>query len=113
MQNLTASSTVSWNDNAGTLEVYGNATISNNGGSNSASTNDSTIVAGDTYLNLPDYWGYHTYYYPTWFPSLQISEKSKIEQSFKIIQKLMEKKIIEELTVKKFIELVNEIASIL
>lgn len=38
---------------------------------------------------------------------------SKIEQAFKIVQKLMEAKTIKVDTVKAFIELVNEIAGII
>ena len=56
---------------------------------------------------------YH--YYPTWYPSYHyVTEKSKIEQAFKIIGKLMDKDIIEkDLTVKQFMKLVNEIAEII
>lgn len=55
---------------------------------------------------------YH--YYPTWYPTYHICEKSKIEQAFKIIGKLMEGKIIEkDLTVKQFMKLVNDIAEVL
>ena len=53
-------------------------------------------------------------YYNTWYPYGHICEKSKIEQAFKIIGKLMESKIIEkELTVKDFMKLVNDIANII
>jgi hypothetical protein len=56
---------------------------------------------------------YH--YYPQWYPSYHyVSEKSKIEQAFKIVGKLLEKDLIEkELTVKQFMKLVNEIAEII
>jgi len=52
-------------------------------------------------------------YVERWYPAYYIywtKEPSKIEQAFKIVQKLLEKKIIKHLTLKKFIELVNEIA---
>jgi len=56
---------------------------------------------------------YH--YYPQWYPSYHyVSERSKIEQAFKIVGKLLEKDLIEkELTVKQFMKLVNEIAEII
>jgi hypothetical protein len=55
---------------------------------------------------------YH--YYPQWYPSYHyVTEKSKVEQAFKIVGKLLEKELIEkELTVKQFMKLVNEIAEI-
>ena len=64
---------------------------------------------------------YPNYWYPWWereinyyYPSISyITEKSKIEQAFKILGKLIEKKIIKEPTIKAFIGLVNEIASII
>ena len=56
---------------------------------------------------------YH--YYPQWYPSYHyVTEKSKVEQAFKIVGKLLETNFIEkELTVKQFMKLVNEIAEIL
>ena len=59
-------------------------------------------------FHYPDYFDYHYHYYP-----IVSCEKSKIEQSFKIVSKLLEKKIIKELTIGKFIELVNDISNIL
>jgi hypothetical protein len=55
------------------------------------------------------------YCYPQWYPTYHYcTEKSKIEQSFKIVGKLLEKDLIEkELTVKQFMKLVNEIAEII
>ena len=57
-----------------------------------------------------------TYVPPTstsvWY-SYPVYQASKTEQAFKIVAKLLEQKIIDELTVKKFITLVNEIAEIL
>ena len=55
---------------------------------------------------------YH--YWPQWYPTYHICEKSKIEQAFKIIGKLLENKIIEkDLTVKEFMKIVNDIAEII
>jgi hypothetical protein len=55
------------------------------------------------------------YYYPQWYPSYHcVQERSKVEQAFKIVGKLLEKDLIEkELTVKQFMKLVNEIAEII
>jgi len=44
------------------------------------------------------------YYYP---------QASKLETAFKVVAKLLENKVIEELTVKRFIELVNDVAQVL
>ena len=52
-----------------------------------------------------------TTYYPDY--TCYWNSPSKIETSFKIVQKLMEKKVIKEpKTIKNFIELVNTIAEI-
>lgn len=54
---------------------------------------------------------YH-YYYPTYYPYV-VKEDNKFEQAFKIVQKLMEKKLVDPKKVKDFIELVNEIVDVL
>ena len=72
--------------------------------------------AGDyTNYHYPDYWDtWHNHYYPIYYPSYHICEKSKVEQAFKIVGKLLENKIIEkELTVKEFMKLVNDIGELL
>ncbi len=49
-----------------------------------------------------------------WYPTYHVCEKSKVEQAFKILGKLLEQKIIErELTVKEFMKMVNDIAEII
>lgn len=63
-------------------------------------------------FTYPNYWDTHYHYYTTYLPSMHISEKSKVEQAFKIVSKLLEKKIIKTLTVKQFIELTNDISEI-
>jgi hypothetical protein len=57
-------------------------------------------------------WGtYNTYLHYCPYPySYPVYEKSKTEQAFKIVGILLKNKVIKELTVAKFIELVNEIA---
>jgi len=87
-------------------------------GSETVSINNAVLTAGDYTLGSVQTLGnccdtfYH--YYPNWYPSYHLCEKSKIEQSFKIIGKLLESKIIEkELTVKDFMKLVNDIAEII
>lgn len=52
------------------------------------------------YFNYPIYTTYHS------------TEKSKVEQAFKIVQVLIEKKLVKVDKVKEFIELVNEIVEI-
>ena len=63
---------------------------------------------GDYYPWWQDYHHYYHYSYPVY-----IDNKSKIEQAFKITEKLMEKKIVKDIKLKQFIELVKEIASVL
>ena len=61
------------------------------------------------------YYPFYEQHYHNWYPSTTfITEKSKIEQSFKIVGKMLETKIItRELNIKEFIKLVNDIAEIL
>ncbi len=51
------------------------------------------------------------HYYPTYIGTWE--QKSKIEQAFKIVQKLQEKKLLTLKTVKDFIETVNDISEVL
>lgn len=58
----------------------------------------------NTYIRCID-----TTYYPFWTVG-----ENKIEQSFRLVQKLIEKKVIKEpATVKDFIELINNIAEVI
>ena len=94
------------------MEYTGQELVSYNGGQ--------LNVAGDNLLaqgNAGDYF-YHYYYhdyYPIYYPtSHYITEKSKVEQGFKIVAKMLENKIItKELTIREFIKLVNDIAEII
>lgn len=89
----------------------------NYNGTELVSYSDNQLTVGNT----GDYWDYNHYwdtfhypYYPTWYPTYHICEKSKVEQAFKIVGKLLENKIIEkELTVKEFMKLVNDIGELL
>lgn len=73
--------------------------------------------AGSNTLNMNNavfYDNYYQPYYHTWYPTYHVCEKSKVEQAFKILGKLLEQKIIErELTVKEFMKMVNDIAEII
>lgn len=84
-------------------------------GGQSLNTGNAGCV-GD-YYNYPYYPLYPIYeqHYHNWYPSTTfITEKSKVEQGFKIVAKMLENKIItKELTIKDFIKLVNDIAEIL
>ena len=89
------------------VEYSGNAktvTMSDSSGLDNTATGD---------YWYPNYWDTHTNYYHHWYPSIPIPQKNRVEQAFKIMEKLMEKKIVERLSLKKFIELVNEIAKII
>lgn len=74
----------------------------------------------NTPLNYPtgDFWPYYPNIYPlvqTYYPMYYSywSNESNIEKAFRITQKLIEKKIVNPIKIKDFIELVNEIASII
>lgn len=77
----------------------------------STGQNEIGYQVGDqwTSCDLEYLWGYYPRYYPVY-----VDHKDKVTQSFKIVSKLLEKKIIKkDLTIKDFIELVNTIADIL
>lgn len=75
------------------------------------SCNNQGLSAGGTNLCFGDFYHYYPVYYPQYH---YVHESNKIEQSFKIVGKLIEKDLIEkELSVKQFMKLVNEIAEIL
>ena len=68
-------------------------------------------VTGTIWVD-PYYWPtYREYVYQPYCVS--VASESKVEQSFKIVQKLMEKKFVELKTAKQFANLVNEIARII
>ena len=77
--------------------------VSYNGGSGN-------FTIGNCTIDYP--WPWYDYWYPRYYP-VYTPEKSKVEQAFKIVGVLMEKKIIETMSVKKFVELVNEISKVL
>jgi hypothetical protein len=73
--------------------------------------NQSTFMVGDA---IPLTYDCCVHSWSNWYPSYHYCEKSKIEQAFKIIGKLMEGEIItKELTVKEFMKLVNDIAGVI
>jgi hypothetical protein len=73
---------------------------------NTTSVSNSEVTWGVS--NVYDY--YHHYYWPTFYPTIHY-EESKVDKAFKIAKRLIDMKILKgELTVGKFIELVNEIS---
>ena len=84
-------------------------------GSEMVSYSGNTLNAGDYCIGYPYYYPIYEQHYHNWYPSTTfITEKSKVEQGFRIVGKMIEKKIItKELTIKEFIKLVNDIAEIL
>ena len=72
-----------------------------------------SVTTGRYYDNY--YYNWHYPYYPIYYPSTQyVTEKSKVEQGFRVVAKMLETKIItKEFTIKEFIKLVNDIAEIL
>lgn len=92
------------------MNYSGNELVSYNAGQLQVGNMDTHI--GD----YNDYWHHwHEPYYPLYYPVTNyVTEKSKVEQGFKIVAKMLENKIItKELTIKEFIKLVNDIAEIL
>lgn len=80
------------------------------------SWNSGALSAGNTSItSYGDYWDYwHYHYYPIYYPTYHICEKSKVEQAFKIVGKLLEMKLIKkDLTLKEFIKLVNDVAELI
>ena len=101
MDSITGQETVSYNS-AGTLSI----------GSYSGGLSTTTGGTMNT-ANYYDYW--YQPYYPIYYPSVHfITDRSKVDVAFKIIAKLLERKVlIKEPTVKEFIKMVNDIAEIL
>jgi len=95
--NLSGAEAVSYNSNSSDFELL---------------ANNSTVITWPTYT---EYYPYHEHYYPVYYPCCTyVAEKSKIEQAFKIVGKLMEKDLIKkDLNVKDFIKLVNDISEII
>lgn len=89
-------------------------------GTELVSCNNNQLQVGNSQMgtlnNCGDYFNYwHDHYYPVYYPQYHICEqRSKVEQGFKVVAKMLENKIItKELTIKEFIKLVNDIAEIL
>ena len=73
------------------------------------------LQVGNCCVPYPYYYPIYEQHYHNWYPSTQfITEKSKVEQSFKVVGKMLETKIItKQLNIKEFIKLVNDIAELL
>lgn len=84
----------------------------------SASINWNSVTYSPNVLTYPQV---QEYYYQTWYPySCQcyshpslIPEKSKVDTAFKVLKALQDNKVINVTSVKKFIELVDEISKVL
>jgi len=92
---------------------YQNAMVSYNSGGLSCGMSGGNSIGSCGDYWYPNYWDTHNHYYTTYIPTYTPPEKSKLEQAFKIMQKLMEKKIVKTQSLKTFIEMVNSIAEIL
>jgi hypothetical protein len=92
------------------MNLNGNELVSYNAGNLQVGNNDYLIGGCGDY-----YYHWHDHYYPIYYPTYHlVTEKSKVEQGFKIVAKMLENKIItKELAIKEFIKLVNDIAEIL
>ena len=83
-------------------------------GTELVSFNNGTSQINDFPINnYYDSW--HLPCWPVYYPTYTyVNEKSKIEQAFKIVSKLLEQKIIiKELTIKEFVKLVNDVAEVI
>lgn len=60
----------------------------------------------------PWHWNDYCTIYPTYYPSITFTE-DKMSKAFKVVSKLVEMKIINNITIIKFIEIVNEITKVL
>ncbi len=79
-------------------------------------TSDGTATdwrAGNSVIPYPDVQQYyHDWWQPYYYPNVHY-EKSKIEQAFKIARLLKDKKFLDLNSLKKFIDLVDELVKIL
>jgi hypothetical protein len=75
------------------------------------SSNLQSCYIGDPWPLYPSIQPLVQTYYPTYYGYW--NNESNIEKAFLIVQKLMNKKIVNPLKIKDFIELVNEIASVI
>ena len=67
---------------------------------------------GDNPLTIDNY--YNNYWLPYVYPTVTyVTEKSKIEQAFKILNALMKKGVVQISKVKTFVDVVNDIADVL
>ena len=76
-------------------------------------TGGNGYAVGDYFIAPYSYYPWYREEIHHYYPTYTLPEKSKIEQAFKIVSKLMEKKIVSGLNVKQFVGLVNDIAEIL
>lgn len=70
------------------------------------SVNACLSIGGHSY-SFGDFYSHCQPYYPTVVYSRET--KNSFETAFKVVNKLMEKKIIKDITLKQFIELVSEV----
>lgn len=88
-----------------------NLTLNSSWGTGTITTGGQTNITGGGWFTPDYYQPVIQYYYPSY---VGYWREDRVEKSFKIIQKLLEKKIIKEpKTVKDFIEPVNSISEII
>jgi len=94
--------------------IYENGSIefdTNSGGWNidNQTVKDNGNWIGDNPLTIDNY--YNNYWYPFVYPTVTyVPERSKIEQAFQILNKLMKKGVVKIDKVKTFVDLVMEIS---
>ena len=100
-----------------TVDLNGNLQWNDNSGAIQYQTRDGYIPNPNSQYYSPWDWDwyyrqFYPVYYPVAYPAFTYTE-DKVSKAFKIVQKLIEKKIVDKISVKEFIELVNTIAEIL
>ncbi len=94
--------------NGATLEANANTTVTWTTGEHPQWVESSTTSG---YCQITPY-TYSDYYYH-WYPSYPAIVHDRTEKAFKIVKMLMDKKMVKNLTIKKFIDLVGEITEVL
>jgi hypothetical protein len=76
---------------------------------------DNTGSSGPLTLGQINTYDAYNHYCNHWWPQYQVvTEQSKVDKAFKVIEALMEQKMISaNITVKQFMKLVNDIAKVI
>jgi hypothetical protein len=79
----------------------------------SFSAQNNALGLGGNYYDWDDWYRWYPETYNHYYHTTVVEKPNAFELSFKIVSKMLEKKIIEKLTVRQFIETINEIAKLI